>query len=60
MKKIGKFIGSWFPTVKLTNQVFTSMTKFNQTDRIMADPYLYKDRVIPGSVKVVLDMMEGI
>lgn len=58
MKKIGKLIGSWFPTAKLVNQTFTSMTKYDQTQRILDDPYIYKGKVIPGTIKVVLDLME--
>ena len=60
MKKVGKFIGTYFPKLKLVNQTFNNQSKFDQTERINADPNIYKDKVIPGSVKVVLETMEEI
>ena len=60
MKKIGKFMGTFFPKLKLVSQTFNSQSKFDQTERINNDPYIYKDKVIPGSIKVVLDTMEEI
>ena len=54
MKKVGKFIGYLLPKSKLVSQTFDNQTKYNQLDRIMADEYIYKDKVVPGSVKVVL------
>lgn len=29
MKKIGKAMGTWFPRLKLINQTFDSMTKYD-------------------------------
>ena len=58
MKKVGKLIGYLLPKSKLVSQTFDNQTKYNQLDRIMADEYIYKDKVVPGSVKVVLQAME--
>lgn len=60
MKKIGKTMGSWFPRLKLLNQTFDSATKYDITSVYENDPYLYKGKIIPGSIKVVLDLMEEI
>ena len=57
MKKVGKFIGTLFPRLKLVEQSFTSGTKFNQAERILKDEFMYKDKTIPGSVRVILNMM---
>jgi hypothetical protein len=54
MKKLGKVIGSWFPRLKLMNQTFNSATKYDHTESIMKDPYMYKDKIIPGTIRVVL------
>ncbi len=60
MKKIGKFIGYLMPKLKLTRQSFTSTTKYNTEKIVKANPYLYNDRHIPGSVRVSLNAMEEI
>lgn len=60
MKKVGKTLGSLFPTLKLVNQTFDSMTKYDQSEYYQKDPYVYKGKVIPGTIKVVLDLMEEI
>jgi hypothetical protein len=57
MKKVGKLIGYLFPTFKVVDQKFDGMTKYDQTQRILDDPYVYKGKVIPGTIKVVLDLM---
>lgn len=54
MKSIGKFIGTWFPSLKLMEQTYTNMTKYYQGDRMQKDPYVYNGKVIIGSIKVVL------
>lgn len=57
MKKVGKLIGYLFPIFKVVDQKFDGMTKYDQTQRILDDPYVYKGKVIPGTIKVVLDLM---
>jgi hypothetical protein len=58
MKKIGKFIGSWFPNLKLLNQTYTDMSKYDRSEVVINDPYAYTGKVVPGTIKVVLEMME--
>ena len=60
LKKLGKLMGTLFPKLKVIGQTFNSQSKFDQTERINADPYIYKDKVVPGSIKVVLESMEQI
>lgn len=57
MKKVGKFIGTHFPKLKLIGQTFNSQSKFDQSERIEKDELIYKDKVVPGSIKVVLEAM---
>ena len=57
MKKIAKFLGTILPSTKTVAQTFNSATKYDQTDRILSDQYFYKDKVIPGTVKVMLNFM---
>lgn len=59
MKKVGWLIGAVLPRMKLVNQTFGNQNKLDVMDRINADPYVYKDKVVPGSVKVVLDAMSN-
>ena len=60
MKKLVKLVGSCLPKLKVVEQTYYSTTKYDQTDKIMQDPYLYKDKIVPGTMKVVLDLMEEI
>lgn len=60
MKKLGKVFGALFPKGTIFPQSFNSQSRIDQTDRIMADPYIYKDKVVPGSVKVILETMAEI
>ena len=60
MKKLGWLVGACFPTLKMVNQTFEGSTKYDQTERILQDPYSYNGKVVPGSVKMVLDFMEEI
>ena len=59
MKKVGWLMGSVFPRMKIVNQTFSNQNKLDVMDRINADPYVYKDKVVPGSVKTVLDAMDS-
>jgi hypothetical protein len=54
MKKVGKFIGTWFPNWRTMNQKYTEGTKYNQESQIAKDPYAYTGKVVPGTIKVVL------
>lgn len=58
MKKIGKLIGFLLPRTKLISQTFNAQSRIDQTDRILQDQFVYKDKVVPGSIKVVLESME--
>lgn len=60
MKKIGKLLGAWVPRLKIVNQNFGGATKYDQTDRMLKDPHFYNGKVVPGTVKMVLDFMEEI
>lgn len=60
MKKIGKLLGACAPRLKIVDQTFGSATKYDQTERILQDPYGYTGKVVPGSIKVILDLMEEI
>lgn len=60
MKKVGRFIGTWFPKIKLVDQKFTEGCKYDQTKLMMEDPYVYKGKVIPGSIRALLEGMEEI
>lgn len=48
------------PKLKFISQSFTSATKYDTTKVQTANPYLYNDRHIPGSVRVALTAMEEI
>ena len=58
MKKIGKCIGFLCPRVRLFTDKYNSGTKNNQIERILADPYVYKDGLVPGTVRTVLNAMD--
>jgi len=60
IKKIGKIIGYLIPKLKLTQQSFTSTTKYDTAERVKADLNFYNDRHIPGSVRAALNAMEEI
>lgn len=54
MKKIGIFMGTLFPTLRLLDQKFTEGTKYDQTELIRSDPYMYTGKIVPGTIKVIL------
>jgi alpha-beta hydrolase superfamily lysophospholipase len=58
MKKIGKCIGFLCPRVRLFGDKYDSGTKNNQSQRILADPYVYNDGLVPGSVRTILNAMD--
>jgi len=46
------------PRTRLFTQKFEGGTKYNNEQLIKEDPYYYKDRVVPGSIKAVLDALD--
>lgn len=59
MKKVGKVIGYFLPKIKLTKQGDDD-TKYDVSDLVLANPYNYNGRNIPGTIRVVLNAMEEI
>lgn len=59
-KKLGKLLGYLAPKLKFLSQGFTSATKYDTTKIQCANPYIYNDKHIPGSVRVALTAMEEI
>ena len=60
MKKIGKILGYLTPKLKFLSQSFTSTTKYDTEKILKANPYIYNDRHVPGSVRATLNAMEEI
>ncbi len=60
LKKIGKFIGFICPRVRLFSGTTEDSTKYNQDERINNDPYFYKDGLVPGSVRTILNAMDEV
>lgn len=60
MKKMGKFIGFLCPRIRLFKEDKFSGTKFNQIQRILADPYVYNDGIVPGSIRTILNSMDEV
>lgn len=58
LKKIGKFIGWCTPNLKIMDQKFTEGTKFDQTETIKSDPFGYTGKIVPGTIRVVLNLIE--
>jgi esterase/lipase len=59
-KKFGKMLGFLCPRARLFKDKFDSGTKFNQKERIEADPYVYNDGAVPGSIRTVLNAMDEV
>ena len=59
MKKLGWLMGKVFPKLLLVPQTFNQQTKRDSSERIQNDPFVYKDKVVPGSIKAVLEAMES-
>lgn len=57
MKKLGLAMGYMFPKLKLLNQSFDSGTKFKIGHHILADKNNYTAKIVPGSVRTVLNAM---
>lgn len=60
MKKLGVCLGFVCPRVRLFKDKYDSGTKYNQAERIMADPYVYNDGLVPGSVRTILNAMDEV
>jgi hypothetical protein len=58
MKKVGKALGFLFPTLRLVNQTFDSGNKYDMSENILADKNNYTGKLVPGSVRTVLNAME--
>ncbi len=58
MKKVGKAIGYLFPTLQLVSPKFSDGTKYNTEKFILADERNYTGKVIPGTIRTVLNAME--
>ena len=39
---------------------FDSGTKYNQRERIEADPHVYNDGAVPGSIRTILNAMDDV
>ena len=59
-KKVGRFLGCICPRVRLMKDKFDSGTKYNQAERIKADPYVYNDGAVPGSIRTILNAMDQV
>ena len=55
MKQIGKAIGCIFPKVQTVSQTFTQGNKYLMGNKIREDPLNYTGKVIPGSIRTVLN-----
>ena len=60
MKKLGKLLGYLAPKLKLVGQSFDSSTKYKSDHLQKANPHLYNDKHVPGSVRVALNAMEEV
>ncbi len=60
MKKLAKMVGFICPRARLFKDKYDSGTKFNQTERITSDPYVYNDGLVPGSVRTILNAMDEV
>lgn len=58
MKKLGKAIGYLFPTLELVDPKFTDGNKYNMEKHIKADERNYTGKVIPGTIRTVLNAIE--
>ena len=58
MKKVGWLMGKVCPRLLLVSQTFNDQNRLDPMDRINADPWVYKDKVVPGSITAVLEAME--
>lgn len=45
------------PNLKIMDQKFTDGTKFNQSDTIRSDPHSYTGKIVPGTIRVVLNFI---
>ena len=46
--------------MRLYKDKYDSGTKYNQAERIMADPYVYNDGLVPGSVRTILNALDEV
>jgi hypothetical protein len=60
MKKLGKAIGYLFPTLELIDPKFIDGNKYFMEKQIKADERNYTGKVIPGTIRTVLNAMEEI
>lgn len=59
-KKFGKMVGCLCPRARLMKDKFDSGTKYNQKERIEADPHVYNDGAVPGSIRTILNAMDDV
>ena len=60
MKKVAKCIGYLFPTMSTVEQSYGTGTKYDLTEIIKSDPHNYTGKVIPGTVRTILNAMEEV
>jgi hypothetical protein len=60
MKQLGKAIGYLFPTLQFIEPKFTDGNKYKMDKHIRADERNYTGKVVPGSVRTVLNAMDEI
>lgn len=58
MKKVGKAFGFLFPTLKIVQPTFEDGNKYKMVESIKADKLNYTDKVVPGTIRTVLNSME--
>ncbi len=57
MKKFGKALGFFLPTFKFISQTYDSGNRYKMGHHITADKLNYTGKVVPGSIRVVLNTM---
>jgi hypothetical protein len=60
MKKLGKAIGYLFPTMQLVTPKFTDGNRYKMEQHIIADERNYTGKIIPGTIRTVLNAMEEV
>lgn len=60
MKQVAKAIGYLLPTVKLLEPKFVDGNKYDMSEHIKGEPRNYLGRLIPGSVRNILNAIEEI
>ena len=48
------------PRVGISDNSNEPITKYNQTERIKADPHIFRGTIVPGSVRTILNAMDEV